>query len=421
VTRLPIRCFLPIAMLALLGASALARAAAGYEPPPVQMARDILPPELRSGPGWKVQEKVPSDGLDTVFTIESDVGTFEARGRPELEIRVAEVRALRELRRTSRTDVFVEAVKAAGEKPVAAAKRLIAEPRQTLEKVPAGIGRFFDRVSSGVERVRDAMDREDVPDDQKAELAAAKGGETVRDALGYEQEHRLLARRLGVDPYTSNPALAEELEEVAYVAFAGRLGVNTLVSVAVPGSVLIAGTRITNDLVYDTPRGDLVVRVEEELRALGASDALIRRFQRNPHLTLSLQLGIADGLTRLPDVPGRVDVVELATTVESGSQARFVLGSVLMLADLHRKDPLASLDVSVTTVARTSGGALVVPAPVDLVSWNERVDRFSSRPDLEAPRRIVLVRGRATPRARQELAARGWEVREGAGPEAPGR
>jgi hypothetical protein len=41
--------------------------------------------------------------------------------------------------------------------------------------------------------------------------------------------------------------LAQKLTDVAWVAFSARLGVNTLMSVAVPGSTLISLTSITSD------------------------------------------------------------------------------------------------------------------------------------------------------------------------------
>jgi len=49
---------------------------------------------------------------------------------------------------------------------------------------------------------------------------------------------------------------------------------------------------------------------------------------------------------------------------------------------------------------------------VGLVSWTERVHRFATRPDLKGKPRIILLRGEATPRAKQELARLGWTVQE---------
>jgi hypothetical protein len=72
-------------------------------------------------------------------------------------------------------------------------------------------------------------------------------GDVTITALGFEQVRRQLAKQLGADPYTTNPVLAQKLTDVAWVAFSARLGVNTLMSVAVPGSTLISLTSITSD------------------------------------------------------------------------------------------------------------------------------------------------------------------------------
>ena len=135
-------------MLAL-ALPAWASPAADYEPPPVLRAKEILPPKLRSGPGFHVADEVPTDGLTTRFSLESDAGAFPARGRRLLELRVAEVAAIRELRETSRKDVFVDALGRAAKKPIAAAKNMIENPKETLDGLPEGVGRFFDRVSAG--------------------------------------------------------------------------------------------------------------------------------------------------------------------------------------------------------------------------------------------------------------------------------
>jgi hypothetical protein len=50
---------------------------------------------------------------------------------------------------------------------------------------------------------------------------------------------------------------------------------------------------------------------------------------------------------------------------------------------------------------------------VDYVAWVERTDRFTQRDDLKAPERVVLLSGKLSPRARQEMESRKWKVIEG--------
>jgi hypothetical protein len=400
------------ALLALLTLAPAPAPAAAYESPPVLEAKKILPAKLQRGKGFHVAERVPTDGLTTEFVIQSEVGDFPARGRRILELREQEIVAIQKLRAMDDTKVFTDALKGTAERPIKAVVHMAKNPTETLKGLPDGVGRFFDRVSTGAERAYDAVASAHSAGDG-AGLAATKGLEATRDVLGFEQEKRDLSKRLSVDPYTSNQELAEALDHVAYVAFSGRVGLNTLISVAVPGSLIITGTTATNNLVYDTPRGDLIVKVEERMRGVGASDEQLRAFQRNPNLTLSIQTGIAEALTRLDGVVGRLAVVDLAAGVRSEDQARFVLEGLLLLAKHHGKEKrIAELLVKGPLVARETDGSIVVPAPIDYVSWTERVAAFADRPDLAAPRRTILLTGQTTPRAMLELKGRGWILQE---------
>jgi hypothetical protein len=237
------------------------------------------------------------------------------------------------------------------------------------------------------------------------------GGEAARDALGYEQERRSLAKELKVDPYTSNPVLAKKLDDVAWVSFSGRLGVNAIVSVVVPGSIAIRATSFTNDLVWDTPRGDLIVRNETALKDLGAPEATARAFMKNAAIPLSVKTDLVQGLEKLGEIQGRAAAVALAATARSEEQARFLATAVRLLG---KGRTLEEVTATGTVVGREKDGGIVVPAPVDYVSWTERLARFARRDDLKAAERSILLTGKMSPRARQEFEALGWKVNEGA-------
>jgi hypothetical protein len=65
-----------------------------------------------------------------------------------------------------------------------------------------------------------------------------------------------------------------------------------------------------------------------------------------------------------------------------------------------------------TVTARTHGGAVVVPAPVDYVAWTQRVAEFARRSDLKASERRVWLTGQMSSHAQRELTAAGWRVHE---------
>jgi hypothetical protein len=394
----------------VLGLAAIA-VAADYEKPPVLPAKNIVPAAMLAGKGYTIDAKVPTDGLLGRYTIRSAAGTFQPHGLEMLAVRVSELPAIVHLKGVSHSKLFLTSARNAAEKPVKAAVNIVTHPKETIQGLPAGLGRFFDRVQSGANRIVEAASSTE-PGEERAG-AILKGGErAARDALGYEQERRALAKELKVDPYTSNPVLAKQLDDVAWVSFTGRLGVNVVMSVAVPGSMAITATRFTNDLVWDTPRGDLIVRNETALRDLEVPAAPARAFMKNAAIPLSVKTDLVQGLEKLDHVKGRAAVVTLASTARSEEQARFLATAVRMLGKAH---DLEEVTATGTVVGREKNGALVVPAPVDYVSWTERVARFADREGLKAPVRSIWLTGKMSPRARQEFEARGWKVNENAG------
>lgn len=389
-----------------LALAALA-AAAGFETPPVLSAKDIVPGPILAGKGYTIDPKVPTDGLLGRYTIRSSVGTFPAQGLEMLEVRVSELPAIQHLKGVSRSRVFLDSLGRAAKRPVKAAVNMVTHPTQTLQGIPAGVGRFFDRVGSGAQRIARAAS--DAGSNQDRAGVVLKGsGSAARDALGYEQERRNLAKQLKVDPYTTNPVLAKQLDDVAWVSFSGRLGVNAVMAVVVPVSIAITATSFTNDLVWDTPRGDLIVHNERALTSLGVPDGTARAFMSNAAIPLSVKTDLVQGLERLGDVKGRPAVIELAVTAGSEEQARFLATAIRLLGNGYDLDEVTATG---TVVGREKGGGIVVPAPVDYISWTERVARFANRDDLKASARSIRLTGKLSPLARQELGSLGWEVR----------
>jgi len=195
--------------------AAPAAAQQSFEAPAVLSAKYLLSPEMISGPLFRVDEQVPTDGLRGLFTLRSDLGTFTVPGRDLLKIRIAELPAIKQLDDTSKTDVFLKAAGDAAARPVDAAVNIITNPVGTAEALPGGISRFFGRVEAGAESIAKSANESDKSTDQKAQETAQRVGDVTITALGFEQVRRQLAKSLGVDPYTTNPVLAEKLTDTA--------------------------------------------------------------------------------------------------------------------------------------------------------------------------------------------------------------
>src|SRR4029077_11003862 len=156
------------------------------------------------------------------FTIRSDYGTFNAHGIHMLQIRLREVAALAQLAQMSQTKEFVDAAAQAVARPVTSAVNMIVNPVETIEGLPGGVSRLFGRIELGAESIASAATAPGQSGEQQVASVSERVGTITVDALGYAKERRDLAKSLGVDPYTTNPVLAKQLDEMGRRAFSRR-------------------------------------------------------------------------------------------------------------------------------------------------------------------------------------------------------
>ncbi len=425
------------AILAWSGMTAAALAEK-YEAPPAFKASSFVPAELLQGAHHQLYEKVLSDGFMLQFTIRSHYGTFEVSSVDMVKTRINELAALAELDRISRDKAFAEGFKKAAAEIGDELTSLYDNPRETLEGVGDGVGRFFERAyragKTGVQRVGDAWEKGDAPPPPPTgpgtklpgasegagqqvygdvvTVSAKAAGKATSDVFGYDDQRRKLAKQLRVDPYTTNPVLSKKLDDVAWSSFAGGLGISVLKSV-VPGGMALSVVSGAADWVWDMPPGDLRVSIEKELLGMGVTQEQIDLFLRHPKYSLTMQARLAKALQSLKDAANRAAVMPLALSVGAVGQARFLVDSLEMLADASAKDdPIMQLEVHGTVMGRTKKGALVVPAATGYVSWSETLHNFATREDLAALKRTAMFRGPVSPLAQTRLTALGWQLRE---------
>jgi len=407
------RALATIVVLVMGGAATTSWAQSGFEAEPVLKAKDLVAPELLKGPNFTVDERVPVVGFLARFTVRSEFGTFDVHGIHMLQVRVPEIYALAQLDKMSKTKEFADAAAKAAARPVASAANMIVHPVETIEGLPGGVSRLFDRIKLGGESIAAAATASGQSGEQKAADVSQRVGSITVDALGFEKERRDLAKSLGVDPYTSNPVLSKKLTDMAWVAFSGRFGIQAAMSVFVPGSSVMSVMTITNSSVYDTPPGDLINAARAIFAQTGASDAQVQALLKNPQYTLSVLTAVAQGITRLQGVNGLPSVIDFAAAAKTQDETRLVAAAVNMLARHHEgTQRVAQVTAPGPIIARTVTGALLVPAPVDYVAWTERTARVARRDDFKAPQRTAWLSGQMSPRARKQFEELGWTVFE---------
>jgi hypothetical protein len=398
----------------ILALVAGAQAQQPYETPPVLQATDLAPAGLVTGQGYSVAPEVPTVWMLGEFMLKADVGTFTPHGLELLRIRVAELAAIRQLDDTSKTAEFAKAAGRAAVRPVASTVNMLAHPVDTISGMPAGVGRFFQRVKLGGEAVADAASSADKSGMEKTAAVGGRIGTATINALGFEEERRHLAKKINADPYTTNPVLSEKLDSVAWVAFSAKQAVNLTTAALMPYSMVMSTVSLTNNLIWDMKPADLIALNRKKATDMGASDEAAEALTENKHYSISVLTALMAALERLGEVGGRAEVIALAATAANEDQARFLMGAAQMLAHHHEwVTPLAALMARGTMVGKTAAGGLVVGAPVDYVAWTENVANFARRPDFAASSLDIWLTGRMSPRARQEFERIGWRVHEG--------
>jgi hypothetical protein len=391
-------------------------AAESFETAATLRATDLLPAHLLLGPSHRVRELVPTDGYLAHFTIDSDFGTFTATGVPEARRRFVEIQAIRTLAETSKSDLFAEGLRRSVEQPIDAVKNIVGNPVGSLKQAPKTVGHFFGKVGSAIGR--GAHKTADRLRDPENEVSAADTGrqlgQVAKNAAGFDKAKLDTARQLGVDPYSDNTRLQEEMDKVTWAFFAGGLPLRIGASVASAG-IAVAATEMVGipENTYDLTASELALRDERSLAAMGVSSEDIRAFQIHPALSTTRRHRITSYLEALPGASGRGHMVRLANSCTTAGQADFLIESLAILAARERAGAAHYRSLRILgrlPGATTAGGELQVPAPVDYVSWTPEVARFARRDDLgSAPKHLVHT-GKLTPTTQAGFLAAGWQT-----------
>lgn len=414
-------------------------AATQYEIPAILDAAELLDGIPLKGTLYQIDREVPTDGFLMKFTVQSDFGTFYPKSPEMVATLLIEIAAIQQLEDISKSEVFIDGLKKSGKEIGREVKTLVTEPVKTIKGAGTGIGRFFQRTyrttKTSVQKLGDKISEEDqanqaapgsdsklpgaAPKEGKgssdtdlAEAGMKMAGNTVINILGYNDQRRQLAKQLQVDPYTTNTVLADKLDEVAWAAFAGGLGVKA-VKMVVPASMVLSVSTTLTGWVWDVPPGDLRVFNESALLTIGVTQESVDNFLKNRWYTLTLQGRLVRALIQLKQAEDRAEVIALALTVSSEDQARFVTEAVELLAHYHKHVfPITKINVNSTVIGQLKKGAFVFPTPLDYVSWIKRLDKFTDRSEFGDAERIIYLRGQLSKTAKKELGLKKWQLLE---------
>ena len=412
-----------LAFLSVVAVIEAAGPAADYEGPRTFESRDVLPAGLVQDSSFTVGPKAPTDGYFHDFTISSAYGDFEAEGRSVLALRAREIRALAELDKVSKSEVFL---KAAGTSVVNVGKGVagvVTDPEATAKGLGAGVKRFGVNLGRRAKRAGESVadgakgdaQASGEPAKSTGDKAAAAGETAAYSVLGVSSAARRWAKKVGADPYTTNPALRKALEDIGRVDAAG--GIAAKVVIPIPG--VVGMTAGVGDLVWGKDPEALRKMNEERLSALGVTKEQAGAFFRNKPFTLTAQTAFIDALFAVKPKHA-ADYVETATEADSERTVLFFVESAQMLQTFARATPVtAVLPDSRALVAATRDGRAVVLLPVDWIRWTQAYETAAgqiasrAKAELGATRLELKTSGRMSDLARKNTATLGFKSEEG--------
>jgi hypothetical protein len=350
-----------------------------------------------------------NDGAQYHFVVNSDFGAFPATGTSMLRTRIMESEAIAALKDARGSEVFASALTFQVLHPFRGVKMLIMEPGRVGRSVGGGLleflrmpGRFLNFESS---------DEED---------------SVTKSTIGFSYMKRKLAFQFGVDPYSSNPVLQDELNELAWIAFTADL-MPQVGYLFMPGGAILwmtfSATRWTSYLdeqVRDYSPSDLRALDRGRLEKMGVGEEDVNRFFLNPQYSPRHWTIITSALEELADVDDRGAFLAVAREANSEELVLFFQQVAEMMRGYHLHvgpvDRLLALPR--IPALYTKDHALIVMLPVDQLFWTSRVALVAQGLTAHVPtlpriaRRELWIAGRVSPRARQEFELLGWAVYE---------
>jgi|GEM_PF-1253856 len=396
-----------------------------YEEFPVLNASDILDPDLLKSDHHEVKEEVQNDCVWNSYKIESEFGEFYAYNTNILKTRVNEIQAIAKLQEISGAGAMASGAVASIINPFTSAINVATNPVGTAVGIPGGVVTFFKKIYYTGEKTLKitAQTTQHVggtitgSKDENGDAYSGITGDVgylLDWYLGVSGGERRIAKKLGVDPYTSNPVLAAELKRVAKYERVGRLGFGYVDIPSVPGMGYV---KDVNHYVWDKDPRELRDFNKKSLLKMGVQEELAETFLNSPYYSPSFQTAIVFSLQEMSGASNREEIIEDAVVASTIPEAQFYTNIVLLLAWFHNnQSPFEKIiNHSDITSGLTADNRIITILPVDYVCWSEQVAEVANfhndvLSDIEAEQREFWFVGTVSDRAKSEITDLGWVV-----------
>ncbi len=381
--------------------------AQGFEVPANRKASEILPAELIQGPHYRVQDTVVSYGYMHHWTVDTDFGTFEATGDGALRKLIREVYAVSALKKISQAEAFADSIVYAAKQPFNFASKMVTDPVDTISAVPSGVFQIFGNIYTGI------TEKHDPSEDSR-----------LKQALFVSSWKRDFAAEYGVDVYSSNKVLQEQLNKVGWASAIGGLSLSAAMApLSGAGALVFKNTRLANQVgeaLKEEPPSRLRIINNDKLIAMGISNDLAGRFLDHPTFTPRHDTVIAAALADLKGARGRDVFLKAILSAQDEVGANFFMNMAQTLQGYNETvSPIQDVSlVNGLIIARAKNGRALIPFPLDRGVWSQRGSQIvtTMKQTYEATgfqgNFDFWVTGTVSPLARKELGGQGIEVME---------
>ncbi len=266
------------------------------------------------------------------------------------------------------------------------------------------------------EPVAESIDAAPATEEKKSRAWYARAGSEVgretKRYLKYSQSRNEIAKYLGIDPNTSNPYIVERLDSLAWAATWGNFSAGeALGQIAGPAAEVIADTGLVNQYVLTHTPEQIRERNEKNLASVCSDEFDIRTFSRRGGFNDTLRTQLIDSLLKLKLDSGCNELLELAAATRGEVEARFLVDALALIERHAAAARGGKLLIAGAALAYLEpGGRLLLPLPVDYLSWTTDIDDFFNRHEFVRSEKTVLIGGDVSPLALHKLGERGWQV-----------
>ena len=237
-------------------------------------------------------------------------------------------------------------------------------------------------------------------------------GREVKRSLKYSSSRNEIAKQLGFDPGTSNPYIIERLNSLAWAAVWGNFSAGQALG-AIGGTAadVIADSGMVNEFVLSHAPEQIRERNEKQLASVCSDEFGIRQFLKRGGFSDTMRTQLADSVVALAPNAGCNELLELGTVTRGEVEGRYLVDALSQIRKhwpTERNGKFVIAGAALVYIARD--GRLLLPMPVDYLSWTADIDEFFDRPEFKTADKTALVGGEASPLVQRKLGERGWRL-----------